>query len=464
MTLASPACTETQRNLKTAALIARHDANLPRYTSYPTAARFTPEVSATDWAEWLHQVPPQETASLYVHIPFCRTLCWYCACNTRAVNRTETISSYVDLLLAEASLTRAALGRQQRVSHLHLGGGTPNMISPADLERLFSGLRGLFALEQDAEIAAELDPASLTRDWVETAARNGLNRASLGVQDLSPRVQRAINRIEPFEIVARAADWLRSAGVKALNLDLMYGLPLQSSEDLMATLEQVITLRPSRIALFGYAHVPWMKPHQKLINEADLAGPLARFAQSEAAAAFLTSAGYVAVGLDHFALPDDSLAVAAKTGRLRRNFQGYTTDQATSLIGLGASSIGRTPKGYVQNHTVERDWRTAVKEGHLPVARGLKMTSDDHRRADIIERLMCDLVVHLRDIEDRHGPAPDRLFASLARLAPLVEDGLVIFDDDTIAVTPLGRPFVRLACAAFDNSIVPSDARHGRMI
>lgn len=464
MTVASPACAETQRNLQTAALIARHDANLPRYTSYPTAARFTPEVSGSDWANWLHRVQPDETASLYVHIPFCRTLCWYCACNTRAVNRAETISSYVDLLLAEASLTRAALGRQQRVSHLHLGGGTPNMTAPDDLDRLFDGLRGLFALEPDAEIAAELDPASLTRDWVDTAARNGLNRASLGVQDLSPRVQRAINRIEPFEIVARAAGWLRAAGVKALNLDLMYGLPLQGCDDLLATLEQIVTLRPGRIALFGYAHVPWMKPHQKLINEDDLPGPLARFAQSEAAAAFLTRMGYVAVGLDHFALPDDSLAIASRTGRLRRNFQGYTTDQANSLIGLGASSIGRTQQGYVQNHTVERDWRTAVREGHLPVARGLEMTSDDHRRADIIERLMCDFVVRLKDIEDRHGPAPDRLFASLARLAPLVEDGLVACDADTIAVTPLGRPFVRLVCAAFDSSLAPSDSRHGRMI
>jgi len=464
MTLANPACAQTQRKLQTASLIARHDANLPRYTSYPAAARFTPDVSGKEWGNWLREIQPDETASLYVHIPFCRTLCWYCACNTRAVNRLESISSYIDLLLAEARLTQTAISRRQRVSHLHFGGGTPNMISPADLSRLFDGLRNAFALEPDAEIAAELDPAGLTRDWVDTAARNGMNRASLGVQDLSPRVQRAINRIEPFEIVARAAGWLRAAGIKALNLDLMYGLPLQSCDDMLATLQQVVTLNPSRIALFGYAHVPWMKPHQKLINAADLPGPLARFAMSEAAAAFLTGAGYVALGLDHFALPDDSLAVAARTGRLRRNFQGYTTDQAMCLIGLGASSIGRTPQGYVQNHTVERDWRAAVNKGHLPVARGLDMTCDDHRRADIIERLMCDFSVNLKDIEDRHGPAPDRLSASLARLMPLIQDGLVTCVSDTITVTPLGRPFVRLACAAFDPSIAPSNARHGRMI
>lgn len=464
MSSVSQACAETRGQLQTASLIARHDGNLPRYTSYPTAARFTPDVTGIYWNQWLGALEPDEQVSLYVHIPFCRTLCWYCACNTRAVNRAETISSYVDLLLAETGLTRAALGRRQRVSHLHLGGGTPNMTSLADLDRLFDGLRDAFALDPDAEIAAELDPASLSRAWVDTAARNGLTRASLGVQDLSPRVQRAINRIEPFEIVARAAGWLRDAGVGSLNLDLMYGLPLQTRDDLLATLRQVITLKPTRIALFGYAHVPWMKPHQKLICEADLPGPMARFEQSQAAAAFLADAGYQAVGLDHFALPDDSLAVAARSGRLRRNFQGYTTDQASSLIGLGASSIGRTDKGYVQNIVAERDWRAAVKGGRLPVARGLALTPDDRRRADVIERLMCDFVVRLPEIESRHGPAPDRFSASLARLAPLIEDGLVTCSADTIEVTPLGRPFVRLICAAFDSSIVPSGGKHGRMI
>jgi oxygen-independent coproporphyrinogen-3 oxidase len=458
------ACVETRRSLQMAALIARHDANLPRYTSYPTAARFTPEIGPADWADWLGQVPPDEAVSLYVHIPFCRTLCWYCACNTRAVNRTETIRSYVDLLIAETVLTRAALGHRQRVSQLHLGGGTPNMLPPAHLDRLFDGLRDAFVLDPQAEIAAELDPASLTRDWVDAAARNGLTRASLGVQDLSPRVQRAINRIEPFETVARAAGWLREAGVESLNLDLMYGLPLQTRGDLLATLDQVITLRPSRIALFGYAHVPWMKPHQKLINEADLPGPIERFAQSQAAAAYLVEAGYQVIGLDHFALADDSLAIAARQGRLHRNFQGYTTDEAPTLIGLGASSIGRTPQGYVQNHAVERDWRAALAAGQLPVGRGLAMTCDDRRRADVIERLMCDFVVSLSEIDRRHGPAPDRFLAALSRLAPLVEDGLVTCEDDTIAVTALGRPFVRLACAAFDASIAPASGRHGRMI
>lgn len=458
------ACAETLRQLRTASLIARYDANVPRYTSYPTAAQFTSDVGPADWGRWLEAVSAKEAISLYVHVPFCRTLCWYCACNTRAVNRTETIRSYVDLLLAEARLVADRLGRRQAVARLHLGGGTPNMLSPDDLDQLFGGLRDAFEFTSDIEIAAELDPASLTRAWVRRAARHGLNRASLGVQDLSPPVQKAINRIEPFSTVVQAADWLWDAGVRSLNLDLMYGLPLQTRDDLLTTLDQVTTLRPARIALFGYAHVPWMKPHQRLINETDLPGPRERFAQSRAASACLLDQGYEAVGLDHFALPTDSLAIASRTGQLRRNFQGYTTDASEALIGLGASSISRTRQGYVQNHTVERDWRAATGDGRLAVVRGLGLTPDDRRRADVIERLMCDFAVDLECIQRHHGPAPDRFSAAMARLEPLVKDGLATRSGAFVSVTDLGRPFVRLVCAAFDTTLAPSSARHGRLI
>lgn len=458
------ACAETLRRLRTASLIGRYDANVPRYTSYPTAAQFTTAIGSDDWGRWLEAVPPDEAVSLYVHIPFCRTLCWYCACNTRAVNRTETIRSYVDLLLTEARLVADRLGRRQVVARLHLGGGTPNMLSPDDLDRLFGGLREVFEFAPDIEIAAELDPASLTLTWVRRAARHGLNRASLGVQDLSPRVQKAVNRIEPFSTVVQAADWLWDAGVESLNLDLMYGLPLQTRDDLLSTLDQVTTLRPARIALFGYAHVPWMKPHQKLIDEADLPGPEARFAQSQAAADCLLEQGYKAVGLDHFALPTDSLAIASRTGRLHRNFQGYTTDASETLIGLGSSSISRTREGYVQNHAVERDWRAAIGEGGLAVARGLALTPDDRRRAEVIERLMCDFSVDLGDITRSHGPAPDRFAAAFVRLQPLIEDGLASRDGDVVRVTDPGRPFVRLVCAAFDMTLALSPTRHGRLI
>lgn len=447
-----------------AALIARHDANVPRYTSYPTAAQFTPAVGPAAWTGWMAEAPLDRPVSLYVHLPFCKRLCWYCGCNTRAVNRAGTISDYVELLAKEAAMVANVAGRRLAIGSLHLGGGTPNMLSPADLDRLFGALSEAFDMGAGDQIAAELDPAVLTRDWVRAAARHGLNRASLGVQDLSPQVQQAVNRIEPFAVIGQAVGWLREAGVRSLNLDLMYGLPRQGVAQVLATLEQILTLRPERIALFGYAHVPWMKPHQKLIDEAELPGGQARFAQSQAAARMLGAAGYQSIGLDHFALPDDPLAVAAREGRMRRNFQGYVVDEAPVLIGLGASSIGQTPGGYVQNITVERDWREAVAEGRLPIARGVALSADDRFRGEIIERLMCDFAVDLDAVCARHGRAPSDLAEALARLAPVQADGLLVREGGRVRMTEAGQPFVRVACAAFDASLRPSAARHARAV
>ncbi|RYF97239.1 MAG: coproporphyrinogen dehydrogenase, partial [Caulobacteraceae bacterium] len=273
--------------LTTRELITRYDANAPRYTSYPTAAQFTPAVGHAEWGGWLAAAPLDQAVSLYLHIPFCKRLCWYCGCNTRAMNRESVISSYVDLLLAEADLVLAQVARPVRVGSIHFGGGTPNMLSPADLERLFAGLAARFDLGDCFEIAAELDPEVLTPEWIEAAGRIGLSRASLGVQDLSPAVQAAVNRPERFETIEWAVAALREQGVTSINLDLMYGLPLQAIENVVTTLGQVTTRRPDRIALFGYAHVPWMKPHQKLIRDADLPDAEARFAQSRAAARYL---------------------------------------------------------------------------------------------------------------------------------------------------------------------------------
>ena len=456
--------TDVPGTASVAALIARHDANVPRYTSYPTAAQFTPAVGPAVWTGWMAEAPLDRPVSLYVHLPFCKRLCWYCGCNTRAVNRAQTISDYVELLLKEARMVADVAGRRLTVGSLHLGGGTPNMLSPADLDVLFGGLGTVFDLSGVGEIAAELDPAVLTEDWVRAAASHGLNRASLGVQDLSPRVQEAVNRIEPFAVIEQAVGRLRAAGVRSLNLDLMYGLPRQGIDEVLATLDQILTLRPERIALFGYAHVPWMKPHQKLIDDAELPGAEARFAQSQAAARSLVQAGYQAIGLDHFALPQDPLAVAARDGRMRRNFQGYVTDSAPVLIGLGASSIGQTPGGYVQNITVERDWREAVTEGRLPIARGVALTDEDRFRGEIIERLMCDFAVDLDAIARRHGRALRELDEALLRLEPLEADGLATREGMTVRMTEAGKPFVRVACAAFDTTLRPSAARHARAV
>lgn len=304
----------------------------------------------------------------------------------------------------------------------------------------------------------------LTPEWVEAAGRIGLSRASLGVQDLSPDVQAAVNRPERFETIRWAAEALRAQGLVSLNLDLMYGLPRQTVENVVTTLGLVTTLRPERIALFGYAHVPWMKPHQRLIKDADLPDAPARFLQSQAAARYLTSKGWTAIGLDHFALPHDGLAAAQRAGRLRRNFQGYTTDQAPVLIGLGVSSISRTPDGYVQNLSQERDWRAAVSAGGLPTARGVALDAHDAFVAAIIERLMCDFAVDVAEVAARLGCSADSVAGAWSLLARFVEDGLIEVDGRRLSVTPQGRPFVRAVCAAFDPTAVPAANRHARVV
>lgn len=445
-------------------LIQKYDGRAPRYTSYPTAVQFTPQVDAATYRTWLSELPLDRAVSVYLHIPFCQRLCWYCGCNTRAVNRHEPIADYVQLLVKEMDLLDAALPGRLPAQAIHLGGGSPNMLTPADMDVLFGRLKTLFDQTDDISVSAELDPANLTRDWVEAAASHGLNRASLGVQNLSPRVQEAVNRRESFEEIVRTVTWLREFGVSSINLDLMYGLPRQTVANTLATLDKVLTLRPERLALFGYAHVPWMKAHQQLIDTAELPGPAERLDQSFAAAERLVEEGYVQIGLDHFALPEDDLAVALTEGRLRRNFQGYTTDPAETLLGLGASAIGYMTRGFVQNIAQELPWRNAVAAGDLPVARGVAFTPDDRFRGEIIERLMCDFAVDLEAISRRHGRDVADLTPELARLGPFLKDQLATVTGSTIQVTELGRPVVRAVCALFDQHLDPDAQRHSRTI
>ncbi|WP_374569800.1 oxygen-independent coproporphyrinogen III oxidase [Phenylobacterium sp.] len=446
------------------ALVDKYDGRVPRYTSYPTAVQFTPEVDAETYGRWLSELPADEAVSLYVHVPLCARLCWYCGCNTRAVNRPEAVSDYVTHLVQELALAEPVLPGRLRASALHLGGGTPNMLSREDMRVLFEAVRHVFRLEAGAEIAAELDPAVLTEDWVKAAAYHGLNRASLGVQNLSPNVQAAVNRPERFEDIARCVGWLRAAGVRSVNLDLMYGLPEQTVANTLSTVHQVIALRPERIALFGYAHVPWMKAHQQLIDEKALPGPAERLEQSEAAAELLAMEGYVRIGLDHFALPGDELAIAQAEGRLHRNFQGYTTDTAGTLLGFGASAISSLPQGFTQNNAQELGWRKAVNEGRAPVVRGVALSEDDRWRGEIIERLMCDLQVDLAQVSARHGRDWRTLEAEVAGLAPMTRDGLLTIEGPKLFVTETGRLLVRTICAAFDAYYAPEAQRHSKAL
>jgi oxygen-independent coproporphyrinogen-3 oxidase len=444
------------------ALAAKYDAQVPRYTSYPTAPHFHAGIGDQQYRTWLAEIEPDRPISLYLHIPFCSQLCWYCGCNTRVVNSHKPVDSYVDALLTEIALVAGAIGHRLPVEAIHFGGGTPNILAPADLDRIFETLRRFFDFTPTAEIAAEIDPRELTPAWVDAAKRNGLNRASVGVQDVDPAVQEAINRQQPWAVTAAAVSMLRQAEVPSVNLDLLYGLPHQTVQTVTRTMEQILAVQPDRIALFGYAHVPWMKPAQKLLPQEALPDSPERHAQQTAAANLLQQAGYVRIGLDHFARGDDSLARAVAAGEVHRNFQGYTTDGAETLLGFGASAIGRLHGGYVQNLTSVVAWRAELVLDRLPVARGIALSEDDRLRGAIIERLMCEFRVNLDEFVNRHGLQGDWFETELVRLAPIIADGLLAQDGGELTVTDAGRPFIRSMCAVFDRYLDTSSGRHSR--
>ena len=445
--------------------VLKHDGRAPRYTSYPTAVQFSTDVGPPEYRDWLVALPQDMAVSLYVHVPFCTRLCWYCGCNTRVVNRPEPIGEYVRYLLREVELVARNLDGRRPASGLHLGGGTPNTLTVEELQAVFGALGREFAFTDDMEIAAELDPASLTRSWVEAAGALGMNRASLGVQTLDSKVQAAVNRTETFEQIEECVAALRAIRVRSLNLDLMYGLPHQTTQSVLDTIDAVLKFRPERLALFGYAHVPWMKSHQKLIAESALPGPAERLEQALTAEEKLVGEGYVSIGLDHFALPHDDLARAKADHRLRRNFQGYTTDSAKILIGFGASAIGAMPEGYVQNHTQELPWRQAIDRGETPIARGVAVTDDDRFRAEIIERLMCEFAVDLEAVASHHHTRSGlKLDEAMARLRPFLADQFISIEGRRIEVMPAGRPLVRSISACFDAYLQPEALRHSRAV
>lgn len=446
-------------------LIARYDGRVPRYTSYPTAPHFSATVDGETYRGWLEELDPAAPLSLYVHVPFCDTLCWFCGCHTTVVRRYEPVAAYTAVLRREIALVAEVLGAKRQVRHLHFGGGSPTLLRPDDLLDLFAVLHQAFAFAEDAEIAVEIDPRDIDPALIGALAKAGVTRASLGVQDLDSTVQAAVNRHQSLAQTCAVADHLRAAGISAMNVDLMYGLPHQTVAGVRQTVEAVVeALRPARLSVFGYAHVPWMKRHQRLIDAEALPGPAERFAQAAAAAEVAQQAGYVWIGLDHFAQADDPLAIAAATGALRRNFQGYTTDGAPVRLGFGPSAIGALPQGYVQNVVGMPEYRQAVTGNVLPVARGVAFSAEDRLRGAVIERLMCDLAVDLDAVCRDHGCSAARLSESVARLAPHRDDGLVVVEGARVAVTAAGRPFLRSVCAAFDHHLVSGETRHARAV
>jgi oxygen-independent coproporphyrinogen III oxidase len=447
-----------------AALIAKYDRRVPRYTSYPTAPNFSDTVTAATYAHWLRNIADGTPLSLYIHVPFCDALCRFCACHTTVVHRPEPLAAYAQTLLGEIDLLTRALGRRLPVRHIHWGGGTPTALPPEWMLAVTDSLRQRFDFTADIEIAVEIDPRTLSDCSLHGLASMGTTRASLGVQDFDPLVQQTVNRIQTFAMTADCARRLRGIGIASLNLDLIYGLPHQTTTGVARTVEQALGLKPDRVAVFGYAHVPWMKKHQALLPEAALPGPRERFAQRQAVEDIAVAQGYQPVGLDHFARSTDRLSQASAAGGLHRNFQGYTTDDAPVLLGLGASSIGSLPDGYAQNAASVPVWRDAIRAGRLPIARGIALSPGDRLRRDVIEQIMCNFAVDLCGVAARHDADAGPLLAAAPALDQQARDGLIEWDGSSLAVTPAGRPFVRTVAAVFDAYLAPDATRHSAAV
>jgi oxygen-independent coproporphyrinogen-3 oxidase len=441
--------------------LAHMDARVPRYTSYPTANHFTPSVGAAAMRGWLGALDPGAPLSLYLHVPFCRQLCLYCGCNMQVVSRARPVGAFVADLVAEIGLVAAALPRRMTVRHLAFGGGTPTALPAEEFAALAAALRARFDLAADAEFAVEIDPRTLESQMIATLAASGVTRVSLGVQDFDPEVQRAINRIQPASLVAEKVAALREAGVGHVSFDLIYGLPLQTVGSIERTVDLAAAMRPDRLALFGYAHVPWMKPQQKALERHGLPGIEERWAMARAAEARLVAHGYERAGMDHFALPGDALALAARAHKLHRNFQGYTTDACPALVALGPSGISALPQGYAQSPTDIAPWRATVRRGELAQARGIALGDADRLRRAVIERLMCDMRVDLAASCRPFGVDPFAAFgAELDRLAAFEDEGVVRLDGLRLAMTPEARPLVRAVAAVFDAYLAPAQRRH----
>lgn len=442
------------------ALVERYSRPVPRYTSYPTAPHFSGEFDASNYERWLSEVDRNKPVSVYVHIPFCDKLCWFCGCHTRHTLRYDPVRGYLKSLHREMELVGKALGFKPLLGQLHFGGGSPSLLKSWDMEDLRDGLAKVFHISENAQISMEIDPSDATCDMYEGMHALGVNRASIGVQDFDETVQRAINRPQSFEDTARTVDALRGIGIPSVNIDALYGLPHQTLQSLERTIQDVITLDPDRIALFGYAHVPWMKKHQQMIDEQHLPDIHERFSQARRAEEMLREAGYRQIGIDHFAKPGDGLFEAAASGEVGRNFQGYTDDPCDTLIGLGASSIGRTEQGYVQNVVATGQYQAMVSDGHLPVAKGLNFTDDDKARGYFINQLMTDFSVDLVKFRNLFPSASGPVLREAAIAVQTDRDGLCEINGDVFRIMPDSEPFVRTVASWFDAYLADHEGRY----
>ena len=438
------------------------DARVPRYTSYPTAPQFKPGVGGDLVSRWISEIPEGSSVSLYVHVPFCRRLCWFCACRTQGTQTAEPVAAYVGTLKKELALIKAVLPRGVTLEHLHWGGGTPTLLEPQMIADLAGAIFDVAPLAEGAQFSVEIDPTEIDDARLDALAAAGLNRASIGVQDFDPMIQEVIGRPQSYEVTKEAVDGLRARGIRSLNVDLLYGLPHQTDARIADSVNKVISLGPDRIALFGYAHVPWMSKRQQLIPTDALPTPEARLELYNVARDLFVGAGMEEIGIDHFARPDDGLAVAHRNGTMHRNFQGYTEDKSPALIPVGASSIGRFPQGYAQNEPATSKYQERIRAGRLATAKGHVFAGDDLVRARIIELLLCDFRADLRAVAAENDVAPEGVLAMADGLDAALP-GTTTLEDGVLTILDDARPLARIIARYFDAYDMAS-ARHSQAV
>lgn len=451
----------TEQDLR---LIEKYNRPGPRYTSYPPANHFR---EVADPAPLMRSVEQGSAPlSLYFHLPFCETLCWFCGCHMIPTLDRSKATDYLDLLEQELALFARHHQRERPAVQLHFGGGTPNFFGPEQIDRLAALIDRHFKFTPDAEKSVELDPRRLSPAHVEAFARMGLTRASFGVQDCNEAVQKVIHRLQPQSMNVAAMETLRAHGFDSVNVDLIYGLPLQTPESFAETLDQVLVLQPDRFAIFNYAHVPWMRPAQKILEKAGLPDARTKLELLRLCIERLTAAGYVYIGMDHFALPSDELVVAQREGSLQRNFQGYSTRAGVEICGFGISSISQGADGYRQNVKDIESYRTAVQAGQLPVAKGYRLTEEDRLRSDVIMRLMCDLALDYEAMSEKWGIVfTDHFADALKQLDEPAADGLIARTATGFQVTERGRFFIRNLAMCFDAYLEPErEGRYSRTV
>lgn len=425
------------------------DARVPRYTSYPTAPHFAADVGPSDFIQWIEALPPGGAVSLYIHVPFCRRLCWFCACRTQGTTSDEPVIAYVQMLKAELALLRRHLPRGVTLSRLHWGGGTPTLLSAGLMRELADTIFAVAPMATNGEFSVEIDPNEIDDARLDALAAAGMNRASIGVQDFDPMIQAAIGREQSYELTRDVAERIRARGVASLNADILYGLPHQTGPRIADSVQKLLTLSPDRVALYGYAHVPWMSRRQQMIPSDTMPSPQERLSLFETARQLFLWDGYVEVGIDHFAKPDDGMARALKAGTLRRNFQGYTDDTAPALIGLGASSISRFPQGFAQNASATAAHTKAIRAGQFSTHKGHRFKGEDVLRARIIEALMCDFFVSRAELLRDFAVTAVRVEELFQRAAGEFGE-MVMVSDEGFLIPERARPLTRMIARAFD--------------